>query len=448
MSESQAIHNESARKYFFVLPNIYDDAELSPNEFRLLAHYVRRGRCFESVRKTAECCRMSKTTVIKARQSLHEQGLIQVGTSEHGTLSVSVVDVWDKNLGLYQYSTTPSKVYQNDTAGVPDQYRTVPDQYRTVPDQYRTVPDQGNKEEPVKKNQEETGSAPAERRTMKLPDGFGGLSKDPVLDAIAGARRQAELPDVDFLREHLRPLGEAFALAAGPDHWPIKADHSVWRKTLAEWHERGFTPDRITRAVSHSRDSQLTIGGPHSVTRIAKDQPWSGSPHIQVDPDQPWLNADGTVNYTTLREHEEANDVTTMSQKRETDIDTDTEEDTEEEGSSPPVSPAIELLEHWKVCFPEKPQPRPDTKAIQAKVRSRWKSEHFREHWREAMTRASQSSTLHKDSWFDFRFFVRNDDNYQKCLDRWMSWKDDQASKNGTAATTRINYTGLGESDE
>ena len=25
-----------------------------------------------------------------------------------------------------------------------------------------------------------------------------------------------------------------------------------------------------------------------------------------------------------------------------------------------------------------------------------------------------------------FRFFIKNDDNYQKCLDGWMDWKDKQ----------------------
>lgn len=61
------------------------------------------------------------------------------------------------------------------------------------------------------------------------------------------------------------------------------------------------------------------------------------------------------------------------------------------------------------------------------------KSDHFRENWRMALDVAAKSPTLHKSSWFNFRWFIHNDDNYQKCLDGWMDWKDKELEKNGKA---------------
>lgn len=90
-------------------------------------------------------------------------------------------------------------------------------------------------------------------------------------------------------------------------------------------------------------------------------------------------------------------------------------------------SPPYEMiLQTWKELFPDKPQPRIDTKSVKDKIRIRWKSKDFQESWQTAMDRAASSPTLHNESWFDFRFFIRNDENYQKCIDRWMDWKDNQ----------------------
>ncbi len=85
-----------------------------------------------------------------------------------------------------------------------------------------------------------------------------------------------------------------------------------------------------------------------------------------------------------------------------------------------------EILSLWMELFPEKPQPRPRTKKLQAQVRTRIKDENFLDIWREAMVRASESQTCQNESWFDLYFFLRNEINYQKCFDRWMSWKDEQ----------------------
>lgn len=94
--------------------------------------------------------------------------------------------------------------------------------------------------------------------------------------------------------------------------------------------------------------------------------------------------------------------------------------------SRPPV---VDILRVWKNLFPSKPQPRATTKSLQAKIAARWKDQDFRENWELALETASKSETLNRESWFDFSFFVRNDTNYQKCLDGWMNWKDNAAAE-------------------
>lgn len=122
-----------------------------------------------------------------------------------------------------------------------------------------------------------------------------------------------------------------------------------------------------------------------------------------------------------------------------TDRYTDTDTDTDTEVKSAP-HPIHEMLALWGELFPNKPQPKPTTKSIRSKVDTRFKSDHFAENWRRAMYTASRSPTLQKESWFDFRFFIRNDDNYQKCLDNWMAWKDQRLSDNGDKVRTLEGY--------
>jgi DnaD/phage-associated family protein len=91
------------RKYRIELPNLYDDADLDPYEFRLLAHYKRVGACYESTRATAEKCKMSVGKVSAARDSLHEKGFIVIDeyVSKYDTLQITVTDVWAENFAKY-----------------------------------------------------------------------------------------------------------------------------------------------------------------------------------------------------------------------------------------------------------------------------------------------------------------------------------------------------------
>jgi DNA-binding transcriptional regulator YhcF (GntR family) len=97
-----------------------------------------------------------------------------------------------------------------------------------------------------------------------------------------------------------------------------------------------------------------------------------------------------------------------------------------------------DLLAKWGELFPKKPQPRRQT--YRSKIKTRIKSAHFRDNWLTAMNTAAQSMTLQIESWFSFEFFVRNDENYVKCLNNWMGWKDEQlkakATTNGRSPST------------
>jgi DnaD/phage-associated family protein len=115
------------KKYRIELPNLYDDSDLDPYEFRLLAHYKRVGTCTESTRTTSKKCKMGVMTVSEKRRILHKKGFIklQAVRLEAGGYSfiVSVVDKWQENFLKYGARTpsvqarTPHGVKETTTTG-------------------------------------------------------------------------------------------------------------------------------------------------------------------------------------------------------------------------------------------------------------------------------------------------------------------------------------------
>ena len=103
-SENQQLYDAGdLRKYRIELPNLYDDADLDPYEFRLLAHYKRVGTCWESTATTAAKCKMSVGKVSEARRSLQDKGFIHIQDepSDYGTIQITVKDVWAQNFEKY-----------------------------------------------------------------------------------------------------------------------------------------------------------------------------------------------------------------------------------------------------------------------------------------------------------------------------------------------------------
>jgi hypothetical protein len=100
------------RRYFFQMLNLADDSGLDVYEFRLLAHYRRvcgdSGRpATETVRQTAEHCRMAPSQVLKARTSLADKGWLRVqveGPSGRQRSEVLVLDRWLENAERYSPS--------------------------------------------------------------------------------------------------------------------------------------------------------------------------------------------------------------------------------------------------------------------------------------------------------------------------------------------------------
>ena len=93
---------------------------------------------------------------------------------------------------------------------------------------------------------------------------------------------------------------------------------------------------------------------------------------------------------------------------------TDTEAEQKEIPSTSADYQAVRLL--WSELFPDKPQPRDNNKTLQGKVKTRMASAHFQENWEPALRRAARSTFCRTEGWFDLGWFLKNDDNYEKCL--------------------------------
>ena len=99
-------------------------------------------------------------------------------------------------------------------------------------------------------------------------------------------------------------------------------------------------------------------------------------------------------------------------------------------------APALAIYQNIRLIymheFPDKAKPRANTKSLVGKVRTRMESAHFADHWHSALTRAGRSDLLRKSGWFDLSWFLKNDDNYEKCL----NGNYDSTARAGPQATT------------
>ncbi len=114
------------------------------------------------------------------------------------------------------------------------------------------------------------------------------------------------------------------------------------------------------------------------------------------------------------------------------------------EKESATYAPYHEIRKVWKEHFPERPQPRKDNKTLTRKAKTRMESQHFREHWQEAMVRVSQvsqDSFLLTGTWFTLNWFLQNDDNYEKCLNGNY---DDGPGLNGRQSTLDKSQAAIG----
>jgi hypothetical protein len=91
----------------------------------------------------------------------------------------------------------------------------------------------------------------------------------------------------------------------------------------------------------------------------------------------------------------------------------------------------LAFLEGWKKSFPDKAQPRKTNTALRNKFYTRLKDEGFRAKWRSALWSSRNRQFLHDEGWFKAKWFLHNNDNYEKLLDGTFDFKEKQQKKTG-----------------
>jgi hypothetical protein len=175
------IDRSDLRKYRTELPNLYDDADLDPFEFRLLAHYKRVGTCNEGLETTARKCKMSEGSASQKRTSLAKKKWIKLTPimTVHGPgYSVEVIDRWEENFRFY-FSRKGS---HSERKPSPHEGKPSPHEGKPSPHEGKPSPGEGKKEpikkEPLKKRSPPTPLPPPQRQVATVV-GVGELEKVP-----------------------------------------------------------------------------------------------------------------------------------------------------------------------------------------------------------------------------------------------------------------------------
>lgn len=115
MNDQQIQNDSDPKKFFTMIPNLVDDSNLDPYEFRLYVHYCRVGNCWEGTKTTARKCNMSMGAVSKKRRSLKAKGWITLQEpspdNPTDTIKIGIVSKWGDNFNKYDSSpheTPPS----------------------------------------------------------------------------------------------------------------------------------------------------------------------------------------------------------------------------------------------------------------------------------------------------------------------------------------------------
>ena len=93
----------------------------------------------------------------------------------------------------------------------------------------------------------------------------------------------------------------------------------------------------------------------------------------------------------------------------------------------------------WARHFPHKVQPRINNLTLQKKLMVRLKDPYFKENYETALMQASGSDFINSGNWMDAGWFLKNDGNWEKCLDgkydsndKPMQLSKQQAKKDAT----------------
>lgn len=121
MTRQRVNDHGPARKYWTQVPNLVDDSDLDPYARALLIHYIRiagqRDTCEETVRDSAQRCRMSPASVIRAREILVRDGWIEIedvgGHGRGALLRIHLLDRWSENMERYSGKSRNVSVANN-----------------------------------------------------------------------------------------------------------------------------------------------------------------------------------------------------------------------------------------------------------------------------------------------------------------------------------------------
>lgn len=217
----------------------------------------------------------------------------------------------------------------------------------------------------------------------------------PSMAKKIGLHEAIILQQLNYWINHVGPDGRRYGKVVSSERWI--------RNTVKEWHKRNFiflSESMIYRAIEKLERLKL-IKTRKDLNKIGYDR-------------TKWY----TIDYAIL--HEREMEFAPMRNR------THASEDTIPETTSETTTDIKNILSFWKEYFPNKAQPRPTTKSLQRYVKTRMKDSHFRENWQLAIKTASTSWTLQNKDWFDLYFVVKNDRNYQRCIDNFMKWKDEE----------------------
>ena len=203
------------------------------------------------------------------------------------------------------------------------------------------------------------------------------------------------------------PQNEKFVLLAHADH----ADHdgyNIFPSIDLVAHKTGYSRRSVQRIVKRlvEKGYLIPIGlGPNATNRYKIPMPMGGdrmaSPPegVTTEAGGVTLGVDGGDTATTPKPSVNRQE---PSVKRDSS-DKHTEWD--------------KFLLAWARHFPHKIQPRVNNLTLRKKLMVRLKDIYFRENYETALMQASGSDFVNSGNWMDAGWFLKNEENWEKCLD-------------------------------
>jgi len=268
--QGQHIEQENDHKWFTQIPNIYDDSDLDPYDFRLLIHYCRVGNCYQSVRTTAEICHISVGQVVASRTSLEKKGYIRTTTNEKGTISIIVVDKWPENFAKYstmrdarqdgeQRSQDEQGVHRVNTTRSQDEPGCSCGEPKNNPPKNNPLEEQPTEEPPAKN--------PASRPS-KAPNGAARTTRRRV----AKPTKEKLSPEQEQVRNRLMHVFLEYSEAPPPTSYAQR--NKLWHPPLEEIARRcdwdgDAAAELVKDAIAHMNKKGLEMKCPASILTAA-----------------------------------------------------------------------------------------------------------------------------------------------------------------------------------